>query len=122
MEALERKALADKALQRLWVTLDPASAEIRWQQEFAFMRLPAELKTPGQWYQHEGDSGYIEYFPSGDAGQFHAELPAGMDAASVVVIPRVAGFPSIYDRMKGLLLETAAVQGEANVQRMIGDM
>ncbi len=122
MEALEGKALAYIALQRLWVTLDPASAEIRWQREFAFMKLPAELKTPGHWYQHEGDGGYIEYFPSGDAGQFHAELPAGIDAASVIVIPKVAGFPSIYDRMKGLLLDTAAMQGEANVQRMIGDM
>jgi hypothetical protein len=104
------------------VTLDPASAEIRSQQEFAFMKLPEELKTPGRWYQHEGDRGYIEYYPSGDAGEFHAELPAGIDAASVVVIPKVAGFPSIYDRMKSLLMDTAAVRGEANVQRMITDM
>ncbi len=122
MEAPDRKALAYAALQRLWVTLDPESAEIRWQQEFAFMRLSAELKTPGHWYQHEGDTGYIEYYPSGDAGEFHTELPAGIDAASVVVIPRVAGFPSIYDRMKSLLLETSAVQGEANVLQMIADM
>lgn len=122
MEALERKALAYTALQRLWVTLDPASAEIRWQQEFAFMNLPPELKTPGHWYQHEGDSGYIEYYPSGDAGQFYETLPAGVDAASVVIIPKVLGFPSIYDRMKGLLLDSAAVVGEENVQRMIGDM
>jgi hypothetical protein len=122
MEALERKALAFAALQRFWVTLDPASAELRWQQEFAFMMLPEELKTPGRWFQHEGDSGYIEYYPSGDAGQFHAELPAGIDPASVIVIPKVAGFPSIYDRMKELLLETVAVQGEANVQQMIADM
>lgn len=86
------------------------------------MKLPEELKTPGRWYQHEGDRGYIEYYPSGDAGEFHAELPAGIDAASVVVIPKVAGFPSIYDRMKSLLMDTAAVRGEANVQRMITDM
>ena len=106
MEALERKALAYAALQRLWVSLDPASAEIRWQQEFAYMNLPAEFKTPGRWYQHQGDSGYLEYYPSGDAGEFHAELPEGIDPASVVVIHQVPGFPSIYDRMKGLLLDT----------------
>jgi len=122
MDTLERKALAFTALQRLWVTLDPESAEIRWQQEFAFMKLPDALKAPGTWYQHEGESGYIEYFPSGDAGEFHAALPAGIDAASVVVIPKVAGFPSIYARMKELLLDSAAVIGEANVQKMIADM
>lgn len=120
--SMERKALAYTALQRLWVTLDTASAEIRWQQEFAFMKLPEELKAPGTWYQHEGDTGYIEYFPSGDAGEFHTELPAGMNPASVVTIPKVSGFPSIYDRMKGLLLETIDVRGEANVHRMIADM
>ncbi|HEX4029957.1 MAG TPA: hypothetical protein VHX20_06300 [Terracidiphilus sp.] len=122
MDALERKALAYAALQRLWVTLDPASAEIRWQQEFAFMNLPAELKAPGHWYQHQGDSGYIEYYPSGDAGEFHAELPAGIDAASIIIIPQVPGFPSIYEDMKGLLLDSAAVQGDVNVQRIIADM
>jgi len=122
MDPFQRKALAYTALQRLWVNLDPESAEIRWQQEFAFMNLPDALKTPGTWYQHEGEAGFIEYYPSGDAGEFHAELPAGIDPASIVVIPKVAGFPPIYDRMKGLLLETVAVQGEANVQRMIADM
>ncbi|MEO6803783.1 MAG: hypothetical protein ABI197_11150, partial [Granulicella sp.] len=122
MDAMERKALAYAALQRLWVTLEPASGEIRWQQEFAFMKLPAELKTPGNWYQYEGDGGYIEYYPSGDAGEFHADLPAGIDAASVIIIPKVAGFPSIYERMKELLQDSAAVQGDANVQRMIADM
>ena len=46
MEALERRGLAYAALQRLWVTLDPESAETRWQQEFAFMQLPDGLKKP----------------------------------------------------------------------------
>jgi hypothetical protein len=120
--ALQRKALAWGALQRFWVTVDPESAEIRWQEEFAFMNLPAELKTPGSWFRHQDDTGYIQYYPSGDAGEFHEQLPAGIDPASVVVIPKVSGFPSAYDRLKGLLLDNVAALGEGNVQRMIADM
>jgi hypothetical protein len=122
MDALERKGLAYAALQRLWVTLDPESAETRWQQEFAFMHLPDGLKTPGTCYRHEGEAGFIEFFPSGDAGEFHAELPSGIDLASVVAIPKVAGFPSIYDRMKQMLLGSADVLGEENLQARIAEM
>ena len=122
METLERRGLAYAALQRLWVTLDPESAETRWQQEFAFMHLPDGLKTPGTWYRHEGEPGFIEFYPSGDAGEFHAELPSGIDPASVVAIPKVAGFPSIYERMKQMLLDSADVLGEENLQVRIAEM
>ena len=120
--SLQQQAFAYTALQRLWVTLDPASAELRWQQEFAFFQLPDALKAPGHWYRHQDSSGYIHYLPSGDAGEFLTELPAGLDPASVVVIPRVSGFPSIAHQMKTILLATVAVQGEANVQRMVADI
>jgi hypothetical protein len=121
MEIWDRKALAFAALQRLWVAYEPEFAENQWQEAFAFGALSDQQRAPGHWYRHEGQSGYIQYYAVGDQGEFHAELPAGIDQSSIVVIPRIEGIPSIYDRIKGLLLETSPTPGPA-VQSMLDDM
>ena len=122
MENLERKALAYAALQRFWVFDEPASAEQKWRNELAFAALSKEQQAPGHWYQYEGEQGYIEYKSTGDDGEFHVALPPEVDPASVIVVPALHGVPSIYDHMRGLLLETAGQPGETAAQRMVEDL
>lgn len=113
-----QKALAFGALQRYWVVLEPTSAEQQWQNAYAFLQLPPEQRTPGHWYRHEGESGFIQYFPEGDQGRFLSELPPDVDPASVIVIPKVQGFPTIYEQMKRLLAEVHSEAGGAAINEL----
>lgn len=88
------------ALQRLLLVVDPAFGEGRWRIAHSFEQLPVELRSPGHWYRFEG-RGFIHVDESLN-GEYVKELPAGVEAATVVEIPTTQ-HDTILQTMKSLL-------------------
>jgi hypothetical protein len=89
---------------RLYVEWTPEHGESAWQQAQQFEQLSQEQKMPGHWYRYEGEDGLIEV-QADRSGEWHGDgkLPEGVDAASVVVIPRGRAVPGLQDRLVAML-------------------
>jgi hypothetical protein len=89
---------------RLYVEWTPEHGESAWQQTQQFEQLSQEQKMPGHWYRYEGEDGLIEV-RADRSGEWHGDgkLPEGVDAASVVVIPRGRPVPGLQDRLVAML-------------------
>jgi hypothetical protein len=89
---------------RLYVEWTPEHGESAWQQMQQYEQLSDEQKMPGHWYRYEGEDGLIEV-QADRSGEWHRDgkLPEGVDAASVVVIPKGKPVAGLQDRLVAIL-------------------
>src|SRR5690242_1345757 len=95
-------AQAFRALQRLYVVVDPGFGEHRWRGAHEFEALPAEKRSPGHWYRFQSGHGFILVDQTFN-GQWVSELPTGIDSASVNEVPAVSGIPLLLDSLGSVL-------------------
>lgn len=94
-------ARAFASMQRLLLVVDPGFGESQWQVAHSFAMLPSAQRVAGHWYQQANDSGFFHVDEKLN-GQWHKELPAGINAADIIQIPP-AHVASLFETMQSIV-------------------